>query len=127
MNTDEERINSITEKIIGCSFRVHNELHGGFAEKVYENALAFELREAGLKVEQQMPTVVRYRGVVVGDYIADLIVEGAVLVEIKAVRNLDDAHKAQCLNYLAATSIGVCLLINFGTKVEVRRFRGNKK
>jgi GxxExxY protein len=124
MNTDEERINKVTEIIIGCCFKVHNELLSGFAEKVYENALVIELQEAGLGVRQQVPVVVQYRGIVVGDYIADLIVEDTVLIEIKAVRNLDDAHTAQCLNYLAATTMPVCLLINFGRRVEVKRLRG---
>jgi GxxExxY protein len=124
MNTDEEKINSLTEKIIGCAFKVHNALLCGFAERVYENALLIELREAGLNVQQLVPIVVQYRGAVVGDYIADLIVDGIVLVEIKAVRNLDEAHTAQCLNYLAATSMAICLLINFGNRVDVRRLRG---
>ena len=124
MNTDEEKINSLTEKIIGCAFKVHNALLCGFAERVYENALLIELREARLSVQQQVPIVVQYRDAVVGDYIADLIVDGIVLVEIKAVRNLDEAHTAQCLNYLAATSMPICLLINFGNRVDVRRLRG---
>jgi GxxExxY protein len=125
MDTDEDRLNALTEKIIGCAFKVHNELHCGFAERVYENALVMELREAGLEVQQQVPIVVRYRGVMVGEYIADLIVQGMILVEIKAVRNFDDAHIAQCINYLAATVMPLCLLLNFGRRVEVKRLRGN--
>ena len=125
MDTDEEKINALTERIIGCAFKVHNELGCGFAERVYENALLLELREAGLVVQQQVPIVVRYHGTVVGDYVADLIVNETVLIEIKAVRNFDDAHTAQCLNYLAATAIPICLLINFGRRVEVKRLRSN--
>jgi GxxExxY protein len=124
MNTDEEGINSITEAIIGFAFKVQNELLCGFAEKVYENALRFELMDAGFVVQQQVPVIVRYRGVVVGEYIADLIVNDTVLVEIKAIRAFEDAHTAQCLNYLAATTMPVCLLINFGKRVEVKRLRG---
>jgi GxxExxY protein len=124
MNTDEEKINSITEAIIGCAFRVHNVLGCGFAEKVYENALAHELCKAGLSIQQQIPITVRYDGVVVGDYVADLIVEGMVLVELKAVKTFDENHMAQCLNYLAATALPICLLLNFGRKVEVKRLRG---
>jgi GxxExxY protein len=124
MNTDEERLNKITERVIGCAFKVHNALGCGFAEKVYENALVIELRNAGLRVEQQAPITVKYAGIVVGEYFADLIVEGTVMVENKAVRNFDDGHSAQCINYLAATAIPVCLLINYGRKVEVKRFRG---
>ncbi len=124
MNTDEEQINRLTQAVIGLAFKVHNELLSGFAEKVYENALAFELREAGFRVLQQEPITVRYRGVVVGEFVADLIVEDTVLIEIKAVRAFDDGHVAQCLNYLAATTIPICLLLNFGKKVEVKRLRG---
>ena len=124
MDTDEDRLNRLTERIIGCAFRVHNVLGAGFSEKVYENALAHDLQKSGLAVAQQQRIEVFYDGVMVGEYFADLIVEGLVLVETKAVRNFDDAHVAQCLNYLAATGVPLCLLINFGRKVEVKRFRG---
>jgi GxxExxY protein len=123
MDTDEDKLNGITEKIIGCAFEVHNTLGAGFAERVYENALVLELKKIGLSVQQQVPVVVRYKGVIVGEYSADLVVEGLVLVENKAVRNFDDGHIAQCINYLAATAIQICLLLNFGKKVEVKRFR----
>lgn len=126
MHTDEERLNKITETIIGCAFKVANELRSGFLEKVYENAMVIELRNAGLAVVQQHPITIRYQGHVVGEYTADLFVKGLVLVELKAVRNFDDAHTAQCLNYLAATGAAVCLLINFGKCVEVKRFRGKE-
>jgi GxxExxY protein len=122
MNTDEE-LNGITEKIIGCAFNVANELGCGFAEKVYENAMVIELRNIGLKVEQQKPIVVFYKGEPVGNYDADLLVEGKVFVELEAARGLDEAHTAQCLNYLSATGVPICLLINFGKRVEVKRFR----
>lgn len=123
MDTDEDQLNAISQQVIGCAFRVHNTLGCGFAEKVYENALAHELRKAGLHVQSQEKIDVAYDGVLVGEYFADLIVEGIVLVEIKAVRNFDEAHTAQCLNYLAATKIPLCLLLNFGRKVEIRRYR----
>jgi GxxExxY protein len=130
MNTDEhrfdeERLNAITEKVIGCVFRVANKLGCGFLEKVYENALAHELRKAGLYVEQQYRLIVRYDGVVVGDYVADLLVEGAVLLELKALKALEDVHYAQCINYLRATRLPICLLVNFGRpKVQIKRFKG---
>ena len=99
-----------------------NALGHGFLEKVYENALAHELRKTSLAVEQQREIKVLYDGIVVGEYIADLLVEGQVLVEIKAVRALDDVHSAQCLNYLKATGHHLCLLINFARpRVEIRR------
>lgn len=94
----------------------------GFLEKVYENALAIELRRGGLQVEQQHGIAVYYEGQVVGDFVADMLVEGQVVVELKASKLLDDVHMAQCLNYLKATGLCVCLLINFGKpKVEVKR------
>lgn len=116
------RLDEITEKIIGCAHEVSNGLGCGFLEKVYENALAHELRECGLGVVQQQPLRVFYKSMVVGDYQTDLIVEGGVIVELKAVKSLDDVHVAECLNYLRATNLHVCLLINFGKpRLEVRR------
>ena len=113
----------LSQQIIGCAFRVSNGLGNGFLEKVYENALAHELRKAGLMVEQQYPIKVFYDGQIVGDYIADLLVEDRILVELKAVKALDDIHSAQCINYLKATEKPVCLLFNFGTsKIEFKRF-----
>ena len=121
MHTD---LNQVTEKIIGCAYKVANELGCGFLEKCYENALAHELRKAGFRVEQQKPIDVLYDGIVIGEYVADLIVEGRVVVELKAIKACDEIHAAQCINYLAATGLPVCLLINFGKKVEVKRFAG---
>ncbi len=116
------QINEITEKIIGCAYIVGNALGCGFLEKVYENALAIEIAKTGLRIEQQHGVNVEYSGHVVGEFAADLLVEGCVLVELKAARALDDIHRAQCLNYLKATGLTVCLLINFGRpKVEVKR------
>ena len=118
-----ESFNPITEKIIGCAYTVSNALGAGFLEKVYENALAHELRKAGLKVQQQHPIQVLYDGIVVGDYVADLFIEDCILVELKAVKALDEIHQAQCLNYLKATCLRLCLLITFGkTRVEIKRF-----
>jgi GxxExxY protein len=116
------QINQITEKIIGSSYSVSNVLGCGFLEKVYENALAHELRKNNFKVLQQHPIKVFYDGIIVGEYIADLFVEDCVIVEIKALKNLDEAHLSQCLNYLKATNIKIGLLINFGKpKVEIKR------
>ena len=116
MNADVSgsKASDLTEKIIGCAFRVSNEMGCGFLEKVYENALAHELKKSGLRVAQQQPITVHYDTVVVGDYVADLVVEDSVLVELKAAKALDDVHAAQCLNYLKATGLRLCLLINFG-------------
>jgi GxxExxY protein len=120
--TELEKLNPITEKIIGCAYKVSNTLGAGFLEKVYENSLAHEIRKAGMKCCQSQPLQVRYDGIVVGDYEADLFVEDCVLVELKAVKDLNDLHKAQCLNYLKATGIRLCLLINFGNPhLEIKR------
>ena len=122
MNTDKHRLNQITERIIGCAYTVSNTLGSGFLEKVYENALVHELRKTGLDANQQHAIEVRYDSVTVGEYTADVLVESCVLVELKAVKALDDVHLAQCMNYLKATRLPVCLLINFGNpKVEIRR------
>jgi GxxExxY protein len=121
---DEARLNGITERIIRCAFAVSNGLGNGFLEKVYENAMVHELRKNGLNVLPQHPISVYYDGVIVGDFYADLFVEDTILVELKAVTAFEDAHTAQCLNYLKATGLKICLLINFGKpRVEVKRFR----
>lgn len=117
-----EEINKITEITIGSAYKVANGLGCGFLEKVYENALAYEIRKQGLEVKQQESIKVFYDGVEVGFYEADLWIEDKVLVELKAVKNLDDVHRAQCLNYLKATKVKICLLINFGNpRVEIKR------
>jgi len=114
-------INALTDRIIGCAYAVHNALGPGFLEKVYENALRLELDEAGLAVEQQQPIPVCYRGQLVGDFYADLIVAGRVIVELKAVQNVAKEHEVQLVNYLTATGIDDGLLINFGWSVDVKR------
>jgi GxxExxY protein len=122
MNTDEHRLNELTEATIGCAFRVSNKLGNGYLEKVYRNSLCVELAKLGLQYQKEVRFTVLYDGVEVGEYYADLIVEGCVLVEVKAVRAFDDAHTAQCLNYLACTKLPVCLLINFGkSRVDIKR------
>ncbi len=116
-------LDAITEKIIGCAYDVSNTLGSGFVEKVYENALYIRASKAGLKVTQQAPLTVYYEGAVVGEFVVDLLVEDRVLVELKAVRELDEIHEAQAMNYLKASGLPVCLLINFGRpKIEIRRF-----
>jgi GxxExxY protein len=129
MNTDEEdaALNALTERIIGCCHVVHNKFGCGFLEKIYKNSVCLELQADGLSVVTERPIDVLYRGVVVGQYFADLIVEGRVIIELKAVKSLDEMHSAQCINYLAATGIELCLLINFGRRVEVKRFRGPRR
>ncbi len=124
MNADERRYRTdeITEKVIGAAYEVANALGSGFLEKFYENALTHELIKQKLSVTQQPSIEVLYDGIVVGQYVADLIVEETVIVELKAVKMLDNIHSAQCLNYLKATNLTTCLLLNFGSpRVEVKR------
>ncbi len=117
MDTDKT-----TETIIGCAMKVSNTLGAGFLERVYENALAIELRKAALNVEQQKPLKVTYDGIAVGDYAADMVVNGKVIPELKATKAIDDAHKAKLLNYLKASGLHVGLILNFGTpKLGIKR------
>lgn len=111
----------ITELIIKAFYVVYNTLGYGFSEKVYENALAFELRRLGLKVVQQAPIRVYYAGELVGEYFADLLIADVVLVELKAVHALAESHEAQLLNYLKGTLYEVGLLLNFGPKPQMKR------
>lgn len=116
-------VNEITQAIIGCAYDVSNTLGVGFVERVYENALAHRIRQKpGYEVAQQFPIKVHYDGIVVGEFVADLLVARRVLVELKAVSMLNEEHAAQALNYLRATGLEVCLLINFGkSKIEIKR------
>jgi GxxExxY protein len=122
MDIGEGRVNRLSNRIIGCALTVLNALGTGFLEKVYENALVHELRKSGLTVSQQHPMAVRYDGIVVGEYTVDLLVEHNVLVELKVAGAIDDIHRAQCLNYLKATGLHLCLLLNFGKpRLEIKR------
>ncbi len=117
----------ITEVVIGCAFEVINELGAGFLESVYEKALLLALRQKGLSAIAQHPIRVNFRGECVGDFFADLLVEGKVVVELKAVKAIAPEHRAQIINYLKATGIEVGLLINFGNpKLEYERFTRSK-
>ena len=112
----------LTGRILKCAFRVQNTLGAGFLEKVYENAMMVALKADGLEATQQLPLRVHFEGVLVGQYIADIIVERAVLLEIKATEETPGIYQAQVLNYLKATSLPVGLLLNFGRpKLYYRR------
>ena len=122
MNANEHRLNELSRKIIGSAFEVSNVLGAGFLEKVYENALNRELNLKGLKTQQQASLKVYYKDELVGDYFADILVENEIIVELKAVKEFDEIHIAQCLNYLKITGLKLCLLINFSKpKVEIKR------
>jgi len=112
----------LTRAIIGSAYNVYNKMGFGFLESVYEKCMLIELRKAGLSVETQKRIPVNYDGQPVGDFIADLVVEGDVVVELKSVGQLAKAHEIQLVNYLVATGLSVGLLINFGeAKVDVKR------
>ena len=115
-------INELTYGINGAVFEVNRILGPGFLEKVYENALLLELKRRELLAQNQVPIKVYYKGESVGEYIADTLVEGKVIVEIKTVEKLDKIHEAQLLNYMKATGIQVGLLVNFKQpKAEIKR------
>jgi len=111
----------LTEKIIKAAYKVHNVLGFGFLEKVYQNALAIELKKIGLNITAEAPLTVYYEDEPVGQYVADIIVEDKVILELKAVKQLAEIHEVQLANYLKATDIEVGLLINFGHSVKVKR------
>jgi len=123
MNADERGCpDSLTEKVLGAVFEVSNTLGAGFLEKVYERALLRELGLRGIRATAQNSFVVTYKGHNVGEYIADIIVEDVLVVELKCVERLGNEHTAQCINYLRASGRTVCLLINFQKpKVEWKR------
>jgi GxxExxY protein len=122
MHADSAVLNDLSGRVIGCAFTVLNTLGAGFLEKVYENALAIEMREAGLAIMQRHAVRVLYHDMVVGEYFPDLLVEAVLLVELKTVKALDDTHRMQCTNYLKATGLRLCLLLNFGKpRLEIKR------
>lgn len=121
-NEHERKRWDLCHDIIGVFYAVYNELGHGFLEAVYEEALFIGLTEAGFKVATQVPTPIWFRGRVIGQYKADLIVNEVVLLELKAAKALDSSHEAQILNYLRATDIEVGLLLNFGPRPQFKRF-----
>ena len=125
----EHQYSELTDFIICCYYNVYNRLGYGFLEKVYERALALELKQKGLTLAIQHPISVYYHAIKVGDYFCDIIVDNKVIVEVKATNSILAEHEAQLLNYLKATDIEVGLLLNFGPKPQIRRkvFTNNRK
>lgn len=112
----------LTEKIIGCAYRVYNKMGFGFLESVYEKCLLIELKKEGLKAESQKDITVNYEGEVVGEFKADILVEDTVILELKSVKQIAQAHEVQLVNYLIATDKPIGLILNFSKqKVEVKR------
>ena len=118
---DDYKHSDITKEIIGAAYEVHNTLGSGFLEKVYQNALMVELKLRKIGAEAEKPITIHYRGEMVGNYIADIVVEDRIIVEVKAIKALSEIHEVQLVNYLTATGIEVGLLLNFGKSVEVKR------
>jgi GxxExxY protein len=123
MDADKKnRLNELSDEVIGAAYEVSNVLGAGFLEKVYRDALREELRQRGLDAKAEQTLKVQYKGVVVGDYSVDLLVEQELIVELKCVDVIVDDHLAQCLNYLKATGAPLGLMINFQRpRVEVKR------
>jgi GxxExxY protein len=114
MNADERRYEELTARVIAAFIAVSNDLGVGFLERVYRNSIFVDLTRAGLKVEVEKELIVPYQGVVVGDYFADLVVEDALLIEVKHADGISDAHVAQTSNYLKITGLHLALIVNFG-------------
>lgn len=110
-----------TKKIINAFYEVYNTLGHGFLEKVYENAMMYELELRGFKVEKQKPVNVHYKRKLVGEYFSDIIVNNKIILELKACEELNSDHECQLLNYLKATDIEVGMLFNFGKKPDFKR------
>ncbi len=111
----------LTQQIIEASFRVHKVLGYGFLEKVYQNALMIELTKRGIRADSERPLKIHYESEIVGDYICDIVVEDKVILELKAVKEINKIHEVQLVNYLKGTGIEVGLLINFGPSVQIKR------
>ena len=121
MENENFKHSELTEQIINAFYKVYNTLGFGFLEKVYENAMSIELRNAGLKHRKQYPVDVYYDDEEVGSYYADIIVEDKVIIELKAAKTLSEKHEAQLINYLRATDMEVGLLLNFGKEPQLKQ------
>ncbi|MCD4755518.1 MAG: GxxExxY protein [Deltaproteobacteria bacterium] len=111
----------LTHQIIEAAYRVHKILGYGFLEKVYQNALMIELAKRGIRAESERPLKIHYETEIVGDYLCDIVVEDKVILELKAVKEINEIHEVQLVNYLKGTGIEVGLLINFGSSVQIKR------
>jgi GxxExxY protein len=117
----------LTQKIIGCAMKVHGVLGNGFQEVIYQRALAIELSKAGLAYARELDMTIYYDGIEIGTRRVDFFVEGAIMVELKAIIQLDEVHLAQAMNYLEGYKMGIGLLINFGSKsLQFKRVHNNK-
>jgi GxxExxY protein len=117
----EYKHKDLTERVIKCFYEVYNQLGFGFLEKVYEHALMIELEKNNIPAKNQQSLEVYYKGESVGDYFADIIIDGKIILELKATESIIEEHEYQLINYLKATNIEIGLLLNFGKKPEIRR------
>jgi GxxExxY protein len=128
MIKEEYKYSAITEQIIGCAMKVHNTLGNGFQEVIYQRALALELGNAGLEYTREIEMPIHYNGQEIGTRRADFLIDGKIVVELKALTGLEDVHIAQGLNYLEAYKLEIGLLINFGSKkLEFKRLTNERK
>ena len=112
----------LTEKVIGCAYRVYNKMGFGFLESVYEKCMLIELRKAGFNAETQKPITVYYENEIVGEFVADIIVNDTIILELKSIRRIINTHEVPLVNYLVATGKPVGLILNFGeSKVDIKR------
>lgn len=117
------KYSDLTRQIIGCAMKAHNELGNGFQEVIYQRALAQEMRTANIEFARELPMTIVYKGKDIGERRADFVVEGLVMVELKAITKIENVHFAQAINYLEAYKLEIGLLINFGARsLEFRRF-----
>lgn len=115
MDTNREILHKdLSYKIVGLAMQIHSELGFGFLEKVYENSMMVLFRRENIMAKQQVPISVSFDGEIVGDYYADIVIEDKIILELKAIEKITDAHKAQALNYLKATGLKLAIIINFG-------------
>lgn len=127
MIKDEYKYSDITEKIIGCAMRIHQRMRNGYQELIYHRCLIIELKKAGLSFSSEMELPIYYEGIYVGKRRVDFLIDGKIVVEIKALSELTDAHLAQALNYLETMELEIGLLLNFGSKsLEIKRLINNK-
>jgi GxxExxY protein len=118
---------ALTEKIIGCAMKVHSTLRNGFQELIYQRCLAIEMEKQGLGFARELEMTIFYEGIDVGTRRVDFLVEGSIMVELKAIINLEDVHLAQAMNYIEAYKMEIGLLINFGSKsLQFKRVHNNK-
>ncbi|MGH2569136.1 MAG: GxxExxY protein [Bacteroidota bacterium] len=128
MIKEEYKYSAITEKVIGCAMKVHNTLGNGFQEVIYQRALAIELGKAGIDFSREVEMPIHYDGQQIGTRRADFLIEGKILVELKALALLEDVHIAQGLNYLEAYKLEIGMLLNFGSKkLEFKRLTNERK